>query len=51
MQARVRFTGKRYASRQLGTLVVVAEATPVSGRPDAAVLDGVAAVAAEFNGP
>jgi hypothetical protein len=47
----VRFTGKHYASRRTGSLVVIAEATPGSGQPDPAVLDGAAQVAAEFPPP
>lgn len=44
----VRFTGRHYASRRSGSLVVVAEATTGGGRPASVVLDGVAKVAAEF---
>jgi hypothetical protein len=47
----VRFTGKHYASRRTGSLVVIAEAAPGSGQPDTEVLDGVAQVAAELPPP
>lgn len=47
----VRFTGKHYASRRIGSKVVIAEAASGSGLPDAAVLSGVAEVAAEFPSP
>ena len=47
----VRFTGKHYASRRTGSVVVVAEAASGSGLLDAAVLNGVAEVAAEFPSP
>ena len=44
----VRFTGKHYASRRTGSVVVIAEAAAGSGQPGAAVLNGLAEVAAEF---
>lgn len=47
----VRFTGRHYASRRTGSVVVIAEAASRSGLPDAAVLNGVAEVAAEFPSP
>jgi hypothetical protein len=47
----VRFTGKHYASRRTGSVVVIAEAAAGSGQPGAAVLNGVAEVAAEFPSP
>ncbi len=50
-QGKVRFTGRHHGSRRAGSLVVVAKAAPASGRPDPAVLDGVAEVAAEFPYP
>jgi hypothetical protein len=46
-----RFTGKHYASRVSGDLVVTAEATPGSGQPDPELLDSVARVASEFLEP
>lgn len=47
----VRFTGKHYASRRTGSLVVIAETTPAGKWPNVDMLDGVAAVAAEFPQP
>lgn len=47
----VRFTGKHYASRVFGDLVVTAEATPGSGQPAPELLDSVARVASEFPEP
>jgi hypothetical protein len=47
----VRFTGKHYASRRTGSLVVIAEAAPGSGQPDTEVLDGAAQVAVMFPSP
>lgn len=41
----VSFTGEHYASSAKGTLFVRAEAAPVSGAPDPALLDGMAKVA------
>lgn len=46
-----RFTGKHYASRRAGSLVVIAEAAPGTGRPDPGVLDGAAKVAVMFPPP
>lgn len=40
------FTGRYYGSRRSASLVVIAEAEPVSGSPDPAFIDGVAEVAA-----
>jgi hypothetical protein len=40
----VRFTGRHYAARQNGTLVVVSEAEAVRGHPSTALLDDVAKV-------
>ncbi len=47
----IRFTGKHYSSRRTGSLVVVAEAASTGGQVGAAMLDGVAEVAAEFPDP
>jgi hypothetical protein len=47
----VQFTGKHYASRRTGLLIVIVEAAPGSGQPDTEVLDGAAQVAAEFPPP
>lgn len=47
----IRFTARHYASRRAGPLVVVAEAEPAAGRPDARLLDAVAEVAAAFPPP
>lgn len=47
----IRFTGKHYASRRTGSLVVIAESAPGTGRPDPGVLDGVAEVAVVFPPP
>lgn len=47
----ITFTGRHYAVRRTGTLVVIAEATPWHGQPDGAVLDSIALVAAEFPEP
>jgi hypothetical protein len=44
----VQFTGKHYASRRTGSLVVIAEAAPENGQPKTEMLDGAAQVAAEF---
>ena len=43
--ADVPFTGQYYESRRQGSMVVIAEAEPVRGLPDAAVLDGLTQVA------
>lgn len=51
VSAGVRFSGKHYSSRRTGSLVVVAEAAAAGGRAGAAMLDGVAEVAAEFPDP
>lgn len=47
----VRFTGKHYASRRTGPLVVITETAPAGKWPSADMLDGVAEVAAEFPEP
>lgn len=47
----VRFTGKHYASRRAGSVVITAEAAAGSGRVGSALLDGIADVAAQFPGP
>ncbi|MDQ0382213.1 hypothetical protein [Amycolatopsis thermophila] len=47
----VRFTGDHYGSRRSGSLVVIAEAAPAGGHPDAATMDDAAEVAAEFPPP
>lgn len=44
----IRFTAQHYKSRRHGSLVVVAEAEPVEGRPSTQVLNGVADVAASL---
>ncbi|MGH3771406.1 MAG: hypothetical protein ACRDRW_08440 [Pseudonocardiaceae bacterium] len=44
----IQFTGRHYAVRRSGDLVVIAEATPWRGQPSGAVLDSIASVAAEF---
>ncbi|WP_190819947.1 hypothetical protein [Saccharopolyspora pogona] len=41
----VSFTGEHYKSRVKGTLFVRAEAAPVSGNPDPALLEGMAQIA------
>jgi hypothetical protein len=46
-----RFPGEYYASRQSGSLVVIAEATSTRGHPGAVALLSAAQVAAEFPGP
>lgn len=47
----IRFTGKHYDSRRRGSVLVIAEAEPVSGRPNTELLNGVAQVAAYFPPP
>ncbi|MGB8201769.1 MAG: hypothetical protein WCF33_19110 [Pseudonocardiaceae bacterium] len=47
----IQFTGRYYAVRRSGDLVVIAEATPWRGQPSGAVLDGIASVSAEFPPP
>lgn len=47
----VKFAGKFYESRRSGTLVVIAEATPGSGRPDPQIMDDAADIAALFPSP
>lgn len=47
----VRFTGKHYASRRAGSVVITAEAAAESGRVGSALLDGIADVATQFPGP
>jgi hypothetical protein len=47
----VKFTGKNYASRRDGNLVVIAEAESAKGRFAAAYLDDVASVAARLPRP
>ncbi|MFD8500796.1 hypothetical protein [Amycolatopsis sp. NPDC059657] len=47
----VDFTGHHYASRQSGSLLVVAETAPGGGHPGNELLDTVAEVAAEFPAP
>lgn len=47
----VQFTGEHYASRRTGSLVVIAEAAPDTGQPDAEVLDAAAQVAVVFPSP
>lgn len=46
-----RFTGRYYAARRTGSLVVIAEAVPVGGLVSAEMLTGVAQIAAEFPSP
>ena len=41
----VPFTGRYYESRRQGSMVVISEAEPVQGQPDAALLDGLTQVA------
>lgn len=47
----VEFTGRHYAVRCSGDLVVVAEATTWRGQPASAVLDSLAEVATDFPAP
>ena len=47
----VQFTGEHSASRRIGSLVVIAEAAPDTGQPDAEVLDAAAQVAVVFPSP
>ncbi|HVQ96025.1 MAG TPA: hypothetical protein VMU51_33685 [Mycobacteriales bacterium] len=47
----VRFSGAYYASRQDGSVLVVAESTAVRGRPSSTLLHQVADVGAEFPTP
>lgn len=47
----IRFTGQHYDSRSATALVVVAEAAPGGGQPEAEVLDAAAEIAAEFPPP
>jgi hypothetical protein len=49
--ADVRFTGQHYRSRPAGTTTVIAEAEPVGGTVEDAVLDGIAEVAVELPHP
>lgn len=49
--SRIRWTGRYYASRRVGALVVIAEVEPLRGAPDPLWLDGVAGIAAEFPPP
>ncbi|MGA6165110.1 hypothetical protein [Amycolatopsis magusensis] len=49
--AKIEFTGRYYDSRRDGALVVVAEATPIGGRPSEELLHDVADVADEFPAP
>jgi hypothetical protein len=44
-------TGKHYRSRRSGTLVVIAEAEPLSGGPSASLLNQAAAIAVQFPPP
>ncbi len=47
----IQFTGRYYAVRRSGDLVVIAEATPWRGQPSGAVLDSIASVSAEYPPP
>jgi hypothetical protein len=47
----IQFTGRYYAVRRSGDLVVIAEATPWRSQPSGAVLDSIALVSAEFPPP
>jgi hypothetical protein len=49
--AEIRFDGHHYDSRQDGSLVVIAEAAPLTGHPGNQVLDDAADVADEFPAP
>lgn len=49
--AKIEFTGRYYDSRRDGALVVIAEATPIGGRPSEELLHDVADVADEFPAP
>lgn len=48
VSVKARFTGKHYKSRRSGSIVVVADASPVGGQPTKAMLDAASAVAVEF---
>jgi hypothetical protein len=47
----LRFTGRHYESRRQGSLVVIAEAEPVGGQPEPAMLDALTEVAVLFPPP